>query len=155
MTYILARFSGDVPASPREVYDILADYRSRHPMILPAAHFGRVVVDRGGRGAGTVVRFRMHLLGRTTDHRVVVAEPEPGRVLTETDTMSGAVTTFIVEPVNGGHDTRLTIATEWRTAGVRGWIERLVAPDALRRVYAEEVRNLTRFVSGNYAIRAA
>lgn len=155
MPYILAQYAGDIPVSSREVYEILADYRRGHPAILPPAHFGRVVVDQGGRGEGTVVQFRMHLLGRTTDHRVVVDEPEPGRVLTETDTRSGAVTTFVVDSANDGLTTRLTIATEWRTPGLRGWMERLVAPSALRKVYAQEVQRLVNLVRGTRYLQSS
>ena len=73
-----------------------------------------------------------------------ITEPEPGRVLVESDLDREAVTRFVVEPVrdDGRERSRVTISTDWSAPGPRGWIERLVAPAVLRRIYAEELRNL-------------
>jgi hypothetical protein len=51
-----------------------------------------------GLGAGTVIRFQMTLLGRTDDCHSVITEPEPGRVMVETETIRNTVTTFTVDP---------------------------------------------------------
>ena len=72
-----------------------------------------------------------------------VDEPQPGRVLTETDFESGAVTTFTVEPASPG--ARVRIETAWRpAAGLAGLVERLAAPRMLGRLYAEEIDALER-----------
>jgi hypothetical protein len=42
-------------------------------------------VERGGVGAGTVIRFRLRVFRRTRDFRAEITEPTPGRVLVETD----------------------------------------------------------------------
>ena len=39
-------------------------------------------------GAGTITRFKLTAGGRTREYRTKIAEPEPGRVLTESDTGS-------------------------------------------------------------------
>ncbi len=106
-------------AAPSEtVYRCIADYRQHHPRILPPA-FSEVRVEEGGVGAGTVVSFRITTAGRSRAYRMRVAEPEPGRVLTETDTASSLVTTFMVTPEGTG--SRVRIETAWQGAGGFGW----------------------------------
>ena len=81
------------------MYRILADYRDGHPRILPRPPFVDLEVERGGVGAGTIIRFRMKSFGRIRNVRAEIAEPEPGRILLETDLDTEAVTRFVVEPV--------------------------------------------------------
>jgi hypothetical protein len=70
-----------------------------------------------------------------------VAEPQPGRVLTESDTGSSLVTTFTVTPQEGG--SRVEIATNWQGAGgVGGFFERLFAPRVLQGIYVQELERL-------------
>jgi hypothetical protein len=128
-----------IRAPADRVYAILSDYGDRHPAILPP-EFSDYAVEEGGSGAGTVIRFRLTLGGRPREARMRVDEPEPGRVLRETDLASGAATTFTVTPEGDG--SRVRIETVWTTPGLRGWIERLVAPRVLRRLYLEELRRL-------------
>jgi hypothetical protein len=99
--------SAVVRAPAGRVYAILADYRHGHPRIVPRPPFGPLEVEQGGTGAGTVVRFQMRLLGRTRTFRAAVTEPEPGRVLVETDLGRGAVTTFTVDPCGEGQGARV------------------------------------------------
>src|SRR5512134_1415348 len=63
----------DVPAT--KVYDILADYQTGHPAILPRPAFTSIAVEQGGRGAGTVVVARMQAMGGERSFRLVVTEP--------------------------------------------------------------------------------
>lgn len=129
-----------IGAPAATVYGCLADMRDHHPKVLPPA-FADFAVESGGVGAGTVVRFRVTAGGRSRQYRMEVAEPEPGRVLTETDTNSSLVTTFTVDPVHEG--CRVRIDTEWKGAsGVGGFFERLFAPKALERIYADELSRL-------------
>jgi hypothetical protein len=140
----MIRVSADraIQAAPDRVYEILADFRNHHPKILPPA-FCDFRVESGGRGAGTVVAYRLKLAGRRWEARSRVEEPEPGRVLTETVADSGAVTTFTVTPEGSG--SRVRIDTTWPGAkGISGWIERWVAPRLLRRLYAQELELLDR-----------
>jgi len=133
----------DVQTTPDRAYAMLADYRGGHPAVLPRRYFRDLVVERGGVGHGTVIRFRMGVLGSTRAVRASVTEPEPGRVLAETDLESGAVTTFTVEPTRSGAGTRITIATELHAPdGFWGALERRLVTGLLRRVYAAELELL-------------
>jgi uncharacterized protein YndB with AHSA1/START domain len=129
-----------IHAPPERVYGYLADMREHHPRFLPPA-FSDFEVESGGVGAGTVTRFKLSAGGRTRSCRMRVAEPEPGRVLTESDTESTLVTTFTVDPADGG--SRVQIATTWEGAGgIGGFFERTFAPRVLKRLYADELQRL-------------
>ena len=142
MPEIIIQESTHIPAPPNVVYGILADYREGHPSILPPRWFTHLHVERGGVGAGTVIRFGMRSGGRVKEMRAEVAEPEPGRVLVERGLDErGTVTTFTVEPAGTG-GARVTIRTTWRAAGIAGFVERLFAPMLLRPVYREELARL-------------
>ena len=136
--------SARVEAPADVVYGIIADYRNGHPQILPRKYFEWLEVEQGGRGAGTVIRFQMRVLGQTRVLRAVVTEPDPGRVLVETDTGgAGPVTAFTVEPEESG--TRVNISTELTSAGgLTGVAERIVLRRLLRRIYARELEQLGR-----------
>ncbi len=132
-----------IHAPAEKVYGYIADYREHHPRFLPPA-FSDYHVEQGGVGAGTAVRFRITVGGRTREYLQQVAEPEPGRVLTESDLSSSAVTTFTVSPE--GEHSRVQIVTTWNGApGVGGFFERIFAPRALRRLYADELDRLDRY----------
>ena len=125
------------------VYGYIADMREHHPRFLPPA-FSDFEIESGGVGAGTVTRFKVTAGGRTREYRMEVAEPEPGRVLTESDTSSSLVTTFTVRPEDGR--SRVRIATSWAGAGgVGGFFERLFAPRLMRGIYADELERLNTY----------
>lgn len=134
----------DAPADT--VYGYLADMRQHHPHFLPPA-FSDFQVESGGVGAGPVARFMITAGGRTREYRMQVAEPEPGRVLTESDMNSSAVTTFTVAPQDG--TSRVRISTAWDGAGgIGGLFERMFAPRVLRAIYADELRRLDAYARG-------
>jgi hypothetical protein len=141
-----------VPAPPAVVYGLLADYRDGHPRVLPPRYFSDLEVEHGGVGAGTRIRFRMHLLGRTQTTRAEITEPEPGRVLVETYPDTGAVTTFTVEPVDRGRRATVRIETVWTKSGLAGWAERLLVPALLRPVYAEELALIARVAAAHAGV---
>jgi Polyketide cyclase / dehydrase and lipid transport len=129
-----------VHAPPDAVYGYLADMREHHPRFLPPA-FSDFEVESGGVGAGTITRFKLNAGGRTREYRMEVAEPEPGRVLTESDTSSSLVTTFTVSPE--GSRSRVSISTTWEGAGgIGGFFERTFAPRVMRALYADELQRL-------------
>jgi hypothetical protein len=135
-----------IGAPAEHVYRLLADYRNHHPHVLPPA-FSDFKVEQGGVGAGTVHSFRMTAGGRTRAYRMRVDEPQPGRVLTETDQLSSAVTSFTVTPEGSG--CRVRIESRWQGAGgVGGFFERLFAPRVLRGIYADELERLDRYARG-------
>jgi len=139
----------NVSAAAPDVYRMIADYRTGHTRIIPRRYFRNLEVEKGGYGAGTLIRYDLLAFGTTYHARARVTEPQPGRVLVETDLEKGAVTTFTVEPL-GGTQSRVTIATEMPTrAGVVGWLERELTGRFLRRVYAAELTQLDSEVRAN------
>jgi uncharacterized protein YndB with AHSA1/START domain len=135
---VTAERTVDAPADT--VYRYIADYREHHPRFLPPA-FSDFRVESGGVGTGTVTRFRVTAGGRSRDYRMTVAEPEAGRVLTESDTDSSLVTTWKVSPA--GEKSTVQISTSWNGAGgVGGFFERMFAPRAMRSIYSDELDRL-------------
>jgi hypothetical protein len=143
MTEIVISETAVLQAAPEAVYAIFADYHEGHPNALPRPPFGALVVERGGTGAGT--RFTVTTregLGMKT-YRMDVTEPQPGRVLLESDVDSDLTTTFAVEPADGGA-ARVTITTRYTRGGVRGWLERMLLPRLAGPVFQQEMRNVER-----------
>ena len=133
----------EVAAPAAVVYRLIADYRVGHPSILPPEYFQDLVVEQGGVGAGTVIRFTMIAYGKKTQARATVEEPEPGRVLVEVDQTTGATTRFLVEPLAASR-TRVTFDTHYPVKGLFGFLERLMVPGYLRKVYRAELAQLAR-----------
>ena len=142
--------SAHIDAPPARVYSIIADYQTGHPKILPRP-FRNFVVEAGGVGAGTIIRFEVHAYGSVTKCRAIVTEPEPGRVLVERNLEpTESTTTFIVAPgANSGSD--VTFVTEGRSRnGIAGVIERWMSKRFLQKLYAEELQLLAkRATAGN------
>ncbi|HUY30393.1 MAG TPA: SRPBCC family protein [Acidimicrobiales bacterium] len=129
-----------VAAPPATVYECIANMREHHHRFLPPA-FGDFAVEAGGVGAGTVVRFSVTAGGRTREYEMHVSEPEPGRVLVETDARSSLVTSFTVDARGDGSHVR--VETRWQGAGgIGGFFERTFAPKAMRAIYADELERL-------------
>jgi hypothetical protein len=135
-----------VGAPAEAVYDYIADMREHHPRFLPPA-FTDFEVESGGIGAGTVITFALTAGGRTRRYRSQIAEPDPGRVLTESDTNSSAVTTFTVTPQ--GDNCIVQIACRWDGAGgLGGFFERTFAPRTLRGILTDELGRLDAYARG-------
>lgn len=138
--------TGIVHAPPQRVYGIIADYRHGHPHIVPRPPFDDIVVEKGGVGAGTELRFGMKVMGRMRTMRAIISEPEPGRVLTETDPDTGTATSFTAEPLDGGNSTQVTITTNINTwGGPLGWIECWIITRILQPIYSRELQLLAEF----------
>lgn len=142
MPDIRVSHSRTIPAPAAVLYDLIADYRTGHPRILPAEYFDSLEVLSGGHGAGTRIRFAMKAFGRVNVETAEITEPVPGRELRET-LASGIVTTFSVEP-RGPHEATVSIATAYAKAGLRGWLEKILATRYLRAVYVAELAQLAR-----------
>ena len=67
--------SAIIPARRERVYSLLANYRDGHPRILPK-QFSGLVVEEGGIGGGTVIRFQMTVLGRKRNFHAAVLYPK-------------------------------------------------------------------------------
>ncbi len=142
MSIVRVSCSRLVQAPARIVYSLIADYRNGHPRILPPRYYPPpLLVERGGMGAGTIIRFKMRVLGATRTVRSEVSEPDPGRVLVETDLENGARTIFTVTE-QSTQTCLVEFATQWERRGLRGWIERIIGPPMLRRIYVAELAQL-------------
>jgi hypothetical protein len=133
-----------INAPAARIYGLIADYHRGHPTILPK-QFSNLRVDSGsGVGAGTTIRFEVTVMGRTDRYKALVSEPEPGRVLVEKNVEpNDSVTTFIVDPVDGGRAADVTIRTELNARpGVLGVIEKFLIKRVMPGMYAEELRLL-------------
>ena len=133
-----------IHAPAQRLYSIIADYHQGHPQILPRPPFVSLDVEQGGIGAGTLIRVQMRVMGQLSTFRSAITEPEPGRVLVETND-NGYVTTFTVDPRADGQAAHVTIATDATVRGgllgaVQGWL----LTRLLRPVYERELGNLAR-----------
>jgi hypothetical protein len=155
MSAIHAEATATIDAPPERVYAVLADYRNHHPNIVPKPYFTALRVEEGGVGAGTVAVADMDVYGTKRTFRLTVTEPEPGRVLAESDAAAGLFTTFTVEPLDGGSKSRVTFASDAQPSpGLGGWIERLVNPAITRRIYRAELEQLNRYMAREGATAA-
>lgn len=83
----------------------------------------------------------MRVFGRTQSFRAAVTEPEPGRILVETDLDSnGAITTFTVNPGPAPGTSDVTITTELPVrSGLPGMLQRRLTTRFLRPLYVKEL----------------
>jgi hypothetical protein len=132
--------SGAMDAPPERVYSIIADYHRGHPSILPK-QFRNLTVEKGGVGAGTIIRFEVRAYGTTTRFRSLVSEPDPGRVLVEENVEPApGKTTFTVVKSASGRGTTVTFRTEMTSrSGPFGALERFLSRRLLKKMYAEEL----------------
>lgn len=147
----LIRASAIIPARRERVYSLLANYRDGHARILPK-QFSDLVVEQGGIGGGTVIRFQMTLLGKKRNFRAAIAEPEPGRMLVESYIdPEGTITAFTVDSGNAPADSKVTISTELPVrSGILGSMEKMFATLLLRPIYRKELENLARVATGPF-----
>jgi len=139
--------SRKIAARPARVYPAIADYQRQHPHIVPPEYFARLEVIEGGVGAGTRTRVEMRVLGTTRVFEQLVTEPEPGRVLVESNQDGSGVTTFTVDPADGGESSQVTIATEFvARSGVSGFVERMFTSVMVPRIYRKELARLAEHV---------
>ncbi|WP_405011094.1 SRPBCC family protein [Kitasatospora sp. NBC_01539] len=121
-------------ASPKRVYEALADYATVRPRLLPEQYSG-FEVREGGTGAGTVVHWRLQATEkRVRDCVFTVTEPRP-ETLVETDANSSMVITWTVTAAGEGA-ARVVVDASWQGAGgVGGFFERTFAPKGLNRIH--------------------
>lgn len=138
--------SAMVDASAEKVYAILADYHREHRHILPPGYFTKLEVLEGGYGDGTLIRVYMRALGIESVLDMRVTEPEPGRVLAETDINTGLITTFTLTPNVNPNQTKVTITTTWaQKPGLAGLLDRLFTPPLMRHIYRKELAILQQY----------
>lgn len=127
-----------IKATPLATYAVIADYENAHPRILPKV-FRNLVVEAGGTGEGTTIRFDVRVFGVVRQMRAQIAEPSPGHVLTERDLDTGTLTTFLVKPADSGRACDVTITTDLKVVGPLASLQAKVALWVLRRAYVEEL----------------
>jgi hypothetical protein len=89
----------------------------------------------------------MNVMGVRREDHLAVTEPEPGRVLQETDLAAGLTTKFKIDPLDGGRRSRVTITTiSQASPGFRGVLEKLLNPPIIRRIYNQELKQLASFL---------
>jgi hypothetical protein len=129
----------DIQAPAAIIYNIIADYHRMHWLILPKQYFLSLEVEEGGIGAGTIVNFAMRILRQTQSFRSLITEPEPGRLLVETDIKSGIPTSFHVVPIEQQGQIRVTISTELKGRNfMEGWMAKIM----LQKIYGLELELL-------------
>lgn len=132
-----------IHAAPQTVYSLIADYRNGHPRILPKPYFVDLTVEKGGYGDGTIIDFQMKIMGQIQSFHSIITEPEPGRILVETDHNFGAATTFTVDPHSDGKQSYVTITTALnRPDGIAGKIQGWFIAQFLRPIYVKELKQL-------------
>lgn len=153
MSHYNVSASAYIEAGAERVYNILADYRRGHPGILPPQYFQNLVIEEGGFGAGTKIRFQMKVFGTIRDFRAEISEPHPGRLLVETDLTSGAVTTFTVSPSGREGSSIVKIMTRVAVRSrLLAPIERFITSRYLHRIYREELALLNAAATGRYNV---
>jgi hypothetical protein len=89
----------------------------------------------------------MEVMGVKVDYHMDVTEPEPGRWLKETDRLTGVYTDFIFTPLSNGSQTTLTFTTYMpQKPGLGGLLEKWFAPSMMRRIYKQEMENITAYL---------
>lgn len=136
MSRVCFTMSRRIPAAPAQVFNLLADYRNGHWLVLPPA-FADYQVLEGGFGEGTRIAFSLAMGGRARQTEGVVTVPDPGRVIVESYPRENMVTTFTMDA--DGANTRLTIATSVpaRTR-ITAPLERFLLRRVLEPIYRQE-----------------
>ena len=143
MAKVSASSSLTISAAPDKVLAALSDYETVRPRILPEQYRDFAVVE-GGQGDGTVARWVLQATEKRS-RNVLATVSVSGATITENDTNSSMVTTYLVAPSGSGSS--VTTTTEWTGAGgVGGFFEKTFAPLGLKKIQAQLLQNLSRQV---------
>jgi hypothetical protein len=146
MGQVSASSSVLINAEPATVLAAVADYQDVRPKIL-SSHFSDYQLVQGGRGPGTVARWKLHATKsrvRDVQANVDVA----GHTVIEKDANSTMVSNWTVAPAGTG--STVTVKTTWQGAGgVGGFFEKLFAPLGLRKIQDEVLGNLKKQIEGS------
>jgi Polyketide cyclase / dehydrase and lipid transport len=146
MGQVSAASSVLINAAPEAVLAAVADYETVRPEIL-SSHYSDYQVVQGGRGQGTVVKWRL----QATQSRVRDVEAHvdvAGHTVIEKDANSSMVTNWTVAPAGTG--ATVTTKTSWQGAdGVKGFFEKTFAPLGLKKIQTILLANLKKEVEGN------
>lgn len=142
MSRVFVKKERVINAAPENVYAVLSDYKSQRPQML-TPNFLNYTVEKGGKGDGTVISYRLRAANRERSYEMRVNEPVKGEVITESDSGSSLVTTWALSPLNNGQQTKVRVSSEWEgSTGVGGFFERTFAPLGLRGIYGNMLDSL-------------
>jgi len=135
-----------IDATPEQLYNVVTDMEE-HRKILPG-EFEALEVLQGGKGAGTVFRLSMNVMGNRSSLEMTIAEPEPGRVVEERDGKSGITTTWKLSPLEDGRRCHLRLTSVFPgKPGFAGLMERLTVPPVIRSIYKKELQNIQDYLT--------
>ncbi len=135
-----------IDAAHPQVYNIVIDMEE-HRRILPK-QFESLVVLEGGKGAGTIFRLNMNVMGNRSSLEMIISEPEPGRIVQERDEAAGVTTTWRLAPIEGSERCRIELTSEFRSKpGIAGMLERLIVKPVIRSIYRRELYNMNEYVT--------
>jgi hypothetical protein len=138
----------EIHAPVERVRAALADYQTTRPKIL-TEHYSDYQVQAGGQGVGTRVHWKLAATEKRVRDQLVEVSETDGGVLVESDQNSSMVTTWTVQPADGGHSA-VEVHTTWSGAGgIGGFSERTFAPPGLRRIYDGVLSNLDTVVQSS------
>lgn len=127
-----------VGAPPDKVYAVLAD-PAHHKHILPEAFVSYAPES------DSIVAFTVKAGLIKRDYRVKTEQTEPNKLFRETDLATNITTEFRLAPHEQG--TVVTIATSFETEPtLNGFIESILGPRFLHKLYHEELVKLGRYV---------
>lgn len=128
------------------IYNVLRDYQEGHKHILPSPYFKSWQVIKGGLGEGTEVLFTIDVYGQQTHYHHIISEPEPGRIICESDQYTPQYSTFTLDPI-GRNKTCVTIFSAMPVSrGIKGLMERLFQPTIVRAIFRKELQNIADYV---------
>lgn len=132
----------EIAAEPEVVRGALADYSETRPKLLPA-QYSEYEVREGGKGAGTVVHWKIQATSKRIRDCLIDVTERAGGQLVESDRNSTMVTTWQVTQGSTEGSARVTVRTTWKGAGgIGGFFERAFAPRGLARIYDEMLAKL-------------
>src|SRR3954468_1501098 len=130
-----------VDAPMERVWALLRDYRVARPRLL-SEHFSAYGVQERGAGAGTVIAYRLRVGRHQAEHVVAVGEPVPGRMLRERARDSAWLCTWTLTAGGEGERTVVRLAAALRDPRIAGWLARVRARRALRRLCGQLLEHL-------------
>lgn len=134
-----------IQASRERVYNLIIDMEE-HRRILPK-QFEALEVLEGGKGAGTVFRLTMKVLGTRSALVMTVSEPEAGRIVHEQDPSAGVTTIWELIPESGDRCMLRLTSRFPSKPGFSGWAERLVTSSLIRKIYRRELENMNEYLT--------
>jgi hypothetical protein len=130
-----------ITASADRVIAALGDYNGTRAAML-TEHFSEYEVRDGGKGAGTVVHWKLAATSKRVRDCLITVTAPSANTLVETDANSSMVTTWTVLPAGDGKSS-VTVETTWNGAsGIGGFFERTFAPGGLKKIYDAQLAKL-------------